>query len=82
MSDSSRKICSPSGRTNPTRQPVKAAIRMRSSAENLLLAILLFMLCFATPYCVLGNGPTQHYDDYDDALDEFNLRWMREKFGE
>ena len=33
-------------------------------------------------YCVLGNGPTQHYDDYDDALDEFNLRWMREKFGE
>lgn len=33
-------------------------------------------------YCVLGKGPTQHYDDYDDALDEFNLRWMREKFGE
>lgn len=33
-------------------------------------------------YCVLGNGPTKHYDDYDDALEEFNLRWMKEKFGE
>ncbi len=32
-------------------------------------------------YCVLGNGPTRHFDDYDDALEEFNLRWMREKFG-
>ena len=28
-------------------------------------------------YCVLGNGPTRHYDDYEDALDEFNLRWMK-----
>lgn len=25
-------------------------------------------------YCVIGNGPTKHYDDYDDALEEFNLR--------
>lgn len=32
-------------------------------------------------YCVLGNGPTRHYDDYDDALDEFNQRWMETKFG-
>ena len=31
-------------------------------------------------YCVLGNGPTRHYDDYDDALDEFNLRWMRSRY--
>ena len=31
-------------------------------------------------YCVIGNGSTQHYDDYDDALEEFNLRWMREKY--
>lgn len=31
-------------------------------------------------YCVLGNGSTEHYDEYDDALDEFNLRWMRAKF--
>ena len=31
-------------------------------------------------YCVLGNGPTEHYDDYDDALDEFNLRWMRLRY--
>lgn len=31
-------------------------------------------------YCVLGNGTTRHYDDYDDALDEFNLRWMRLKY--
>lgn len=28
-------------------------------------------------YCVGGNGPTKHYDDYDDALDEFNLRRMK-----
>ena len=28
-------------------------------------------------YCVIGNGSTKHYDDYDDALEEFNLRWMK-----
>lgn len=33
-------------------------------------------------YCVVGNGSTRHYDDYDDALEEFNLRWMRVKYGE
>ncbi len=32
-------------------------------------------------YCVIGNGSTNHYEDYDDALEEFNLRWMRLKFG-
>lgn len=31
-------------------------------------------------YCVLGNGPTKHFKDYEDALDEFNLRWMKEKY--
>lgn len=33
-------------------------------------------------YCVLGNGSTRHYDDYDDALEEFNLRWMKAKYGD
>ena len=33
-------------------------------------------------YCVVGDGSTKHYDDYHDALEEFNLRWMRAKFGE
>lgn len=34
-------------------------------------------------YCVLGGDkPTLHFDDYEDALDEFNLRWMKDKFGE
>ena len=33
-------------------------------------------------YCVLGGGSTVHYDDYDDALSEFNLRWMKTKFGD
>lgn len=33
-------------------------------------------------YCVLGNGSTRHYDDYEDALEEFNLRWMKSKFGD
>lgn len=33
-------------------------------------------------YCVIGNGPTRNYDDYEDALEEFNLRWMRAKYGE
>lgn len=28
-------------------------------------------------YCVIGNGSTRHYDDCDDALEEFNLRWMK-----
>ena len=33
-------------------------------------------------FCVLGNGDTKYYEQYDDALDEFNLRWMRQKNGE
>ena len=33
-------------------------------------------------YCVLGNGSTKHYDDYEDALEELNLRWMKETFGD
>ena len=32
-------------------------------------------------YCVLGNGPTSHFDDYDDALEEYNKRWMQIEFG-
>lgn len=32
-------------------------------------------------FCALGNGSTKHYDDYEDALEEFNLRWMKMKFG-
>lgn len=32
-------------------------------------------------YAVLG-GSTKHYEVYDEALEEFNLRWMKEKFGE
>lgn len=31
-------------------------------------------------YCVIGNGSTKHYDDYEEALDEFNLRWMKAKY--
>lgn len=31
-------------------------------------------------YCVIGDGSTKHCDDYDDALEEFNLSWMRAKF--
>ncbi len=33
-------------------------------------------------YAVLGGGSTKHFEDYDEALEEFNLRWMKEKFGE
>ncbi|MCL2841094.1 MAG: hypothetical protein FWE05_10025 [Defluviitaleaceae bacterium] len=34
-------------------------------------------------YCVIGgNKPTLHFDDYEDATEAFNLRWMQEKFGE
>ena len=33
-------------------------------------------------YCVIGDGSTKHFDDYEDALEEFNLRWMKAKFGE
>ena len=33
-------------------------------------------------YCVISNGSTNQYDDYDDALEEFNLRWMKLKYGE
>jgi len=31
-------------------------------------------------YCVVGGGQTRHFDDYDDALEEFNLRCMKEKY--
>ena len=31
-------------------------------------------------YCVVGHGSTKHCDDYDDALEEFNLRWMKAKY--
>lgn len=33
-------------------------------------------------YAVLGGSPTEHFEDYDDALEEFNLRWMKETSGE
>jgi len=34
-------------------------------------------------YAVVGgNGPSTHFKDYEDARDEFNLRWMRERFGD
>ncbi len=33
-------------------------------------------------YCVIGDGDTRHYDDYEDALEEFNLRWMKAQFGD
>ncbi|WP_026518623.1 hypothetical protein [Butyrivibrio sp. MC2021] len=33
-------------------------------------------------YCVLGDGPTKHYEDYEDALDDFNLRWMKSIYGD
>lgn len=33
-------------------------------------------------YCVIGKGTTKHYEDYDDALEEFNLRWLKEEFGD
>lgn len=33
-------------------------------------------------FCVIGNGSTLHYEDYDDALEEFNRRWLKEEYGE
>ena len=33
-------------------------------------------------YCVNGNGPTLHFDDFDDALEEYNKRWMKIEYGE
>ena len=32
-------------------------------------------------YCVVGGGLTKYFDDYEDALEEFNLRWMKSKYG-
>ncbi len=28
-------------------------------------------------YCVIGHGRTLFYTDYEDALEEFNLRWIK-----
>lgn len=33
-------------------------------------------------FCVIGGCATKFYDDYEDALEEYNLRWMKEFFGE
>lgn len=29
-----------------------------------------------------GDKPTLTFEDYEDALEEFNLRWMQETYGE
>ena len=31
-------------------------------------------------FCVLGKGKTNYYEDYDDALEEFNFRWLKQQF--
>lgn len=33
-------------------------------------------------YWVNGNGLTQHFDDYDAELEEYNKRWMQIEYGE
>ena len=33
-------------------------------------------------YVVGGNKPTEHFNDYEEATEAFNLRWMQEKYGE
>ncbi|MGB4311415.1 MAG: hypothetical protein WBJ17_00635 [Natronincolaceae bacterium] len=34
-------------------------------------------------YYVVGGGkPTQHFNNYEDATEAFNLRWMQEEYGE
>lgn len=33
-------------------------------------------------FCVINNGPTIYFEEYEDALEEFNLRWMKQKYGE
>lgn len=33
-------------------------------------------------YCVVGNGSTRYYDDYEDALEEYNLRWAKIEYEE
>lgn len=33
-------------------------------------------------YCVVGDGSTKYYDEYDDALEEFNLRWLKAEYGD
>ena len=53
---------------------------VRSEGENRLLKI--GTKNEREVYCVLGGEkPTLHFDNYEDALEEFNLRWMESKFG-
>lgn len=52
---------------------------MRSEGKLRLLKI--GCKCDKIAYCVLGNGHPLYYDDYEDALDEFNLRWMNMLYG-
>lgn len=33
-------------------------------------------------YLVIGGGHTRQYADYEDALDEFNERWMKALYGD
>ena len=30
-------------------------------------------------YCVIGSGKTKYYNDYEDALEEFNYRWIKKE---
>lgn len=32
--------------------------------------------------CRYDHGNTRHYDDYEDALEEYNLRWMQIEYDE
>lgn len=33
-------------------------------------------------YRVIGNDSTYYYEEREDTLEEFNLQWLREVFGE
>ena len=33
-------------------------------------------------FWVIGNGSTKSFDDYDDALEEYNKRWLQIEYGE
>jgi hypothetical protein len=68
-------------RAGGTRMGLGGTTLVRSKGSCRLLKII--TRAGAEVYAVVGgNGPTTHFEDYEDARDELNLRWMREQFGD
>lgn len=57
-------------------QPETEVVRSKGSCNLLKIST-------GEIYYVVGGGkPTEHFIDYEDATEAFNLRWMQEEYCE